>query len=83
MLHQIRDYLQQRGQASLQDIALHLDADPQAVSGMLAFWQRKGLVSQAPKLSCGDSCGQCSPESQEIWIWCERRIPLSAIKRLR
>ena len=42
ILSEVRHYLRQRGQASLDDIALHFDADPMAVRGMLDIWIRKG-----------------------------------------
>ena len=46
ILSDIRRYLEQRGQATLADIALHFDADPNAVRGMLNVWIRKDKVSQ-------------------------------------
>ncbi len=70
ILSQLRDYLQQRGQASLQDMALHFDAEPDALRGMLEQWMRKGKVSRRnAKASCGDSCTQCDPASVEIYVW--------------
>jgi putative ferrous iron transport protein C len=70
ILSDLRDYLRQRGQASLQDMALHFDADPDALRGMLEQWIRKGKVSRrSAKASCGDSCTQCDPASVEIYVW--------------
>lgn len=80
ILSDIRDYLQQRGQASLGDIALHFDADPAAVQGMLDIWIRKGKVEKrAATASCGSSCQQCDPSSTEIYTWSENRIELRPV----
>lgn len=70
ILADIRDYLKQRGQCSLSDIALHFDADPEAVRGMLEVWIRKGKVERrAATASCGTSCQSCDPASTEVYVW--------------
>ncbi len=70
ILSDIRDYLKQRGQASLADIALHFESDPAAVQGMLDIWIRKGKVEKrAATASCGSSCQQCDPAATEIYRW--------------
>lgn len=70
ILSDVRDYLQQRGRATLADIALHFDTEPDAVRGMLQVWIRKGKVhKQAATASCGGSCTQCDPASTEIYVW--------------
>ncbi|MBT3057818.1 MAG: sugar metabolism transcriptional regulator [gamma proteobacterium symbiont of Ctena orbiculata] len=70
MLSAIRDYLSKRGQATLADIALHVDADPDAVRGMLQQWVRKGRVEQRKvEAGCGTSCQRCSPEATELYVW--------------
>ena len=74
ILSQVRDYLQQRGQCTLSDIALHFDTDPDAVRGMLEVWIRKGKVKkQSATGSCGTSCNSCDPSSTEIYVWCEHK----------
>lgn len=70
ILSAIRDYLRDRGQASLAEIALHFDTDPEAVRGMLDIWIRRGkvhrgLVSDA----CGSRCLQCDSTVFELYIW--------------
>lgn len=76
ILSDLRDYLRQREQASLQDMALHFDADPEALKGMLEHWIRKGKVTrQTAKASCGDSCTQCDPASVEIYVWGKQQQP--------
>jgi len=70
ILSEIRDYVRQRGQVTLADIALHFDADPDAVRGMLQVWIDKGkLHRQMATASCGGSCTQCDPASTEIYVW--------------
>jgi putative ferrous iron transport protein C len=70
ILSDIRSYLEQRGQASLADIALHFDADPDAVRGMLNVWIRKGKVyKKMATASCGGSCTQCDPAATQLYVW--------------
>jgi hypothetical protein len=72
ILANIRDYLKQRGQCTLSDIALHFDADADAVRGMLEVWIRKGKVNKRSATdSCGTSCQSCDPAATEIYSWCE------------
>lgn len=72
ILANIRDYLKQRGQCTLSDIALHFDADVDAVRGMLDVWIRKGKVSKRSATdSCGTSCQSCDPAATEVYSWCE------------
>ena len=74
ILSDIRHYLEQRGQATLADIATHFDAEPDAVRGMLQLWIRKGKIrKQMATGSCGGSCTQCDPATTEIYVWNELR----------
>jgi putative ferrous iron transport protein C len=70
ILADIRDYLCERGQATLADITLRFDADPQAVRGMLQQWVRKGRVEQRKvETACGTSCNRCDPAAMELYVW--------------
>lgn len=72
ILANIRDYLKQRGQCTLSDIALHFDTDADAVRGMLDVWIRKGKVEKSSATdSCGTSCQSCDPAATEVYSWCE------------
>ena len=46
ILSDIRNYVQDRGQSSLADIALHFDIEPEAARGMLDIWIRKGKLQR-------------------------------------
>lgn len=73
ILSDIKRYLRERRQASLADIALHFDADPDAVRGMLEHWIRKGkVVRHQANASCGSSCSKCDPAGTEIYLWQEQ-----------
>jgi len=74
ILSQVRDYLKQRGQCTLSDIALHFDTDADAVRGMLDVWIRKGKVEkQSATGSCGTSCNSCDPSATEVYVWHENK----------
>ena len=69
ILTDIRRYLEHRRQASLGDIARYLDADPEAVRGMLEHWMRKGRVRRhLAGAACG-GCGQCKADALEVYEW--------------
>jgi predicted ArsR family transcriptional regulator len=67
MLSAIRKYLSQHHTASLDDIARHLDAEPDAVRGMLDHWVIRGKVCRIPT-ACG-GCTQCDPTTIETYRW--------------
>lgn len=70
ILSEIADFLQERHQASLADIARHFNAEPSAVRGMLEVWIAKGKVKKLKTFSaCTNSCSQCSPDSIEWYAW--------------
>ncbi|HEB82126.1 MAG TPA: sugar metabolism transcriptional regulator [Gammaproteobacteria bacterium] len=72
ILSDIRDYLKQRGQCTLSDIALHFDTDADAVRGMLDVWIRKGKVEKRlATAACGSSCQSCDPATTEVYVWLE------------
>lgn len=67
MLSTVARFLEQRRTASLSDIARHVDAEPDAVRGMLDVWVRKGKVCRVP-VACG-GCTQCDPATIETYRW--------------
>ncbi|GLS06204.1 hypothetical protein GCM10007860_33740 [Chitiniphilus shinanonensis] len=67
----IRQYLRERGQASLADLAAHFDAEPDAVRDVIAHWVRKGRVSEIGGASCGKSCCGCGTTASVAYRWHE------------
>lgn len=78
ILTDIKHYLMQCSFATLKDIALHFDSEPEAVRGMLEQWIRKGKVSrQRADDSCGNCC-KCDVTTTEIYQWRDRSATLFA-----
>ena len=72
ILSALRDYIRQQVHATLADIALHFDAEPTALRGMLDVLIDKGKVRKTSlTTSCGSNCNRCDPASTEIYVWCE------------
>jgi hypothetical protein len=69
ILADIRNYLRDRGQASLVEIARHCDADPAAVRDMLQVWIRKGHIKRQLNANPCGGCTQCDPMASEIYNW--------------
>jgi len=71
VLKQIQDFLKSRKGACLADIANHIGADPQAVSGMLDVLAKKRRIRQIQNMmpKCG-GCTHCVPQSLIVWEWC-------------
>ena len=83
ILSEIRDYVRDRGQVTLQDIAVHFDTDPEALRSMLAHWIRKGkILRRSVSADCGSSCTQCDPTAVELYVWHENG-PLAGIPVVR
>ncbi len=82
MLLEIKRYMQERGHVSLRDLALHFDADPDAIRGMLDKWIEKGRVRKCSSLACSGCASNCSTAQQEEayeWVELPRRfIPISS-----
>lgn len=70
ILSEVRQYVYERRQATLSDVALHFQASPDAARGMLDYWVRKGKLSkQMATASCGTRCNRCAEASTEIYLW--------------
>jgi hypothetical protein len=70
ILSELKQYIKNRQQVSLTDIANHFDVEPEAVRGMLQFWINKGKINQ--QLSgpgCGGGCHCDYKGSNEIYEW--------------
>ncbi len=70
ILQDIRRYLELHQQASLHDIALHFDLDPDVARGMLEFWVSKGRIRHIQQqVDCGGGCNCSSRENFDLYQW--------------
>lgn len=69
ILSQAKEYLRQHSRASVVDMAQGLDATPEALKGMLAILERKGLVRRLPAGTTCSGCCKCDPNAAELYEW--------------
>lgn len=71
IMSQLSQYLQTRHCASIADMAISLQATPEALKPMLHKLMVKGRVRALPTgSSCGHSgCCQCHPQDQQLYEW--------------
>lgn len=70
ILTQVRDYLKQKGQAPLRDMALEFGMDQEALRPIIEQWIDKGKVRKLPQgTACGGGCNSCMPETIELYEW--------------
>ena len=70
ILTQVRDYLKQKGQAPLRDMALEFGIDQDALRPIVELWITKGKVVKLPEGSaCGGGCNGCEPQTIELYQW--------------
>ncbi|HPE61413.1 MAG TPA: FeoC-like transcriptional regulator [Thiolinea sp.] len=83
MLGDIRNYLQQQGQASLNQVAVHFDIAPDTARFALGYWQKKGKVlEQNTAAACGGGCGSaCGKAADPVYVWAQRAVPLQRMTR--
>jgi putative ferrous iron transport protein C len=73
MLINIKNYLQKKQTANLQEIAWHCQQSLEITRDMLQIWLRKGKVKICPKpVGCGSKCQQCQPEFAEVYEWADK-----------
>lgn len=70
ILTDIRDYLQQKEQAALRDMAIEFGMEQDALRPILEQWITKGKIEKLPNGStCGGGCHSCAPETIELYRW--------------
>lgn len=71
ILSDLRSYLQERHRASLSELVIHFNMEPDALRGMLEKWISKEKVRliQGGETGCGTSCCKCDPLLTEIYEW--------------
>ncbi len=75
ILTEIKKYLIDNRLASLTDLSVRFDVDPDAMRGMLDQWIKKGRLKKLPMgTKCSNCCGDCDSEKLEIYEWNEKEI---------
>jgi len=69
MLAQLIRWLNERGPATLAELALHFDMDPAAMEGILQTLERKGRIEKigGGKCSTCKGCAQVNPDDLLIF----------------
>ena len=73
-LGEIRDYIKQRGESSLSDVAIHFDISKEAAKFAIEYWIKKGKVN-IQGAACGSSCGGCG-SADESYQWVSDEQPI-------
>ena len=72
ILTQVRDYLKEKGQAPLRDMAIEFGMEQDALRPILEQWVLKGKVAKLPVgTACDSGCNSCAPQTIEIYQWIE------------
>ena len=66
-LGEIRNYIKQRGESSLVDVATHFDISKEAARFALEYWVKKGKV-EIQGASCNSACNSCGV-ADENYKW--------------
>jgi putative ferrous iron transport protein C len=69
ILSELKHYLSERPSASLADIALHLDVEPDVARAMIDLWIAKGRVERLGGQGACGGCDRCTPGSLELYRW--------------
>jgi hypothetical protein len=70
ILNDVKNYIKDRGQVSLQDISLHFDVEPEALQGMLEFWVNKGRIRKQIQTACGSGACNCEFKNEQMmYLW--------------
>jgi len=68
ILIDVKNYLSQKQTATLQELSLHFQRDPDFIRQLLSHWIKKGIISPAEKpIGCGTRCTQCRPEIAQVY----------------
>jgi len=69
ILRDVRDYVQKHQRASLKDLAVHFDSNPDAMRGMLEKWVAKGHIRHCPPSACSGCATSCSSAPGDSYEW--------------
>lgn len=66
---QVKAYLQERGRASLTDIAVHFSSSPEAARQVVQLWRDKGRVRLLTESCCGTTSCNCGKKPDDVYEW--------------
>ena len=69
ILLRLEQYLRDRRRSGLVDMALGLNAEPDALRDMLGVLERKGRVRRLPGGTTCSGCTKCHPATIELYEW--------------
>lgn len=70
ILAEIKHYLSSQHSATLHDLSVHFDTDPEALRDMLQLWIQKGKIKMIQtEGGCGGGCSKCTCASIETYQW--------------
>ena len=70
ILTEIKKYLIENRVASLTNLSVRFNVDPDAMRGMLNQWIKKGRLRQLTAgVRCSNCCGECDSDCMEIYEW--------------
>ncbi len=82
ILQQLKALLQRHGTLAMKELSQWLQAEPEAVRGMLEHLQARGLVERLPSGTPCSGCDHCPPEQIELWRWLGEAAPDHAVPPL-
>lgn len=78
LLADIRQYLKERGTASLDEVAIHFDIATDSAKFALDYWEKKGKLIVLGA-ACGSSCGGCGSNTDN-YQW--KKVTVSPVRWL-
>lgn len=69
ILRDVRDYLQQRRQASLSDLSNHFHTPPDAMRGIVEQWIIRGKIKQCQPAACDQCSLSCASAPGDSYEW--------------
>ncbi len=78
ILQRLKDLLREHHTIAIKELSEWLQAEPDAVRGMLAHLEARGLARKLPAGTPCQGCDHCPPSQIELWQWCGKQtgIPL-------
>ena len=73
LLSNIRHYLKQREQFTVDEVVNRFDLDSDSAQFAIDYWINKKKVNIIGGASCNSACGSCS-KAKVSYQWVERRI---------